>query len=68
MFFINLGECFRRVDPETYSDLMWEDYTWPQEPRGLTELLAAHHQLELQVWYNRHRTANGRSEKEKYAW
>lgn len=55
MYFINLGECLRRIDPVTYTDLMWEQ-TWEQEPRGLSELLTAHHTLEQQVWYNRHQS------------
>lgn len=54
MYFISLGECLRRIDPLTVSELVW-DQTWEQEPRGLSELLAAHRKLDLQVWYNRHK-------------
>ena len=53
MYFINLAELLRRIDPSTLSELTWEQ-TWQQEPRGLSELLKAEDLLFHQVWYNRH--------------
>lgn len=53
MYFINLAECLRRVDPSTVTHIMWE-HSWEQEPRGLSELLKAENLLFHQVWYNRH--------------
>lgn len=54
MYFINLAEFLRRVDPSMLNELIWEQM-WEQEPRGLSELLAAHEVLWRQVWYNRHK-------------
>ena len=53
MYFINLAECLRRIDPSMVTELMWEQ-SWSQEPRGLSELLNAEDLLFHQVWYNRH--------------
>jgi hypothetical protein len=53
MYFINLAECLRRIDPMRVTYLMWEQ-EWSQEPRGLTELLTEMRILERQIWYNRH--------------
>lgn len=54
MFFINLAELLSRIDPTAVTELVWEQ-TWQREPRGLSELLAAHEMLWRQVWYNRHK-------------
>ncbi len=54
MYFINLAELLRRIDPSTVTELMWEQM-WQQEPRGLSEILATHEVLWRQVWYNRHK-------------
>lgn len=53
MYFVNLADCLRRIDPSMVTDLMWEQ-SWSQEPRGLSELLKAEDLLFHQVWYNRH--------------
>lgn len=53
LYFIALSECLRRVDPEVVDDVIFEE-TWEQEPRGLSELLAAERRLHDMVWYNRH--------------
>ena len=53
MYFSNLAELLRRIDPSTLSELSWEQ-NWQQEPRGLSELLKAEDLLFHQVWYNRH--------------
>jgi hypothetical protein len=53
LYFINLFETLRRVEPSLVSDIMFE-HSWMQEPRGLTEILDAEDLLFHQVWYNRH--------------
>ena len=53
LYFINLPEALRRVDPSLVTDIMLEQ-SWTQEPRGLTEILDAEDLLFNQVWYNRH--------------
>jgi hypothetical protein len=53
LYFINLPEALRRVDPSLVTDIMLEQ-SWKQEPRGLTDILAAEDLLFHQVWYNRH--------------
>ena len=40
LYFINLAECLRRIDPSMVSELVWEQ-TWDIEPRGLHDLLKA---------------------------
>lgn len=54
MYFINLAECLRRVDPVAVSYAMLEQ-EWIDDPRGLTEMLEAMDRLTTQVWYNRHK-------------
>jgi len=54
MYFINLAECLRRIDPMHVTHAMWEQ-EWQQEPRSLTEILEAMDHLTTQVWYNRHK-------------
>jgi len=53
LYFINLAEALRRVEPSLVTDIMLEQ-SWTQEPRGLTEILEAEDLLFHQVWYNRH--------------
>lgn len=53
LYFINLPEALRRVEPSLVTDIMLE-HSWTQEPRGLTEILEAEDLLFHQVWYNRH--------------
>lgn len=53
MYFINLAECLRRIDPMRVTHFMWEQ-EWSQEPRSLTEMLKTMDILAQQVWYNRH--------------
>ena len=64
MYFINLSECLRRVDPLTVTYAMLEQ-EWAEEPRGLSEMRDAMDRLTTQVWYNRHKNlawkiANGK--------
>jgi hypothetical protein len=53
LYFINLPEALRRVEPSLVTDIMLEQ-SWTQEPRGLTAILEAEDLLVNQVWYNRH--------------
>ena len=53
LYFINLAEALRRVEPSLVTDIMIE-HSWTEEPRGLTEILEAEDLLFNQVWYNRH--------------
>ncbi|MCA9500233.1 MAG: DUF4935 domain-containing protein [Nitrospira sp.] len=53
LYFINLPEALRRVEPSLVNNFMLEQ-SWMQEPRGLTEILEAEDLLFNQVWYNRH--------------
>jgi hypothetical protein len=53
LYFINLPEALRRVEPSLVTDMMFEQ-SWTQDPRGLTEILEAEDLLFHQVWYNRH--------------
>lgn len=53
MYFINLADCLRRIDPMRVTHRMWE-LEWNQQPRGLTEILKWMDRLTMQVWHNRH--------------
>lgn len=64
LYFINLVEALRRVDPSFVSDVMFE-YSIDQEPRGLHEILKAADLLFHQVWYNRHWNMRARIEEGK---
>jgi hypothetical protein len=54
LYFINLVEALRKVDPSFVTDTMFE-YSFDQEPRGLHDILEAEELLFHQVWYNRHK-------------
>ena len=53
MYFINLSDCLRRIDPMRVSHLLWE-LDWDQQPRGLREILKWMDRLTTMVWHNRH--------------
>lgn len=53
MYFINLAECLRKIDPSFVSEVEW--FALQEQPRGIAELLKAHELLFDQVWYNRHK-------------
>src|SRR5216684_2230647 len=53
LYFINLAELLRRIEPSLVTEVMFE-LSWTQEPRGLSEILKAEELLFNQVWYNRH--------------
>lgn len=52
MYFINLAECLRKVDPSFVSEVEW--FATREQPRGISELIREHELLSDQVWYNRH--------------
>ena len=62
MYFINLADCLRRIDPMRVSRLLWE-LDWDQQPRGLTEILKWMDVLTTQVWHNRHKNREYHVEK-----
>lgn len=53
LYFINLAQCLRRIDPSMVTELVWEQNS-DMEPRGLQDLLKAEDLLFHQVWFNRH--------------
>lgn len=53
MYFINLAECLRKIDPSFVSEVEW--FSLQEQPRGISELIKAHELLFDQVWYNRHK-------------
>lgn len=57
LYFVQLGELLSRVAPNVTRQLIWE-YTWEEEPRGLTDIQAAVEKLTMQVWYNRHKNVH----------
>ncbi len=52
LYFINVAEAIRRVEPSIVTSIMLEN-SWSQEPRGFREILEAEDLLFNQVWYNR---------------
>jgi len=64
MYFINLAECLRPIDPMRVTYAMLEQ-EWDQEPRSLSEMLDAMDRLTTQVWYNRHKYTARQVEKGK---
>jgi hypothetical protein len=63
LYFINLGEALRRIDPKQRLDYMLE-LSWTDEPRGRSEISEAAHLLWNQVWYNRHQCFRAIEEEE----
>lgn len=57
LYFAHLGDLLSRVAPNVTKQLLWE-YTWEEEPRGLTEIQAEVEMLTKQVWYNRHKSVD----------
>lgn len=48
-----LGEALTDYAPEWMEEVKWQ-FEYQEEPRPLSEILAAEHLLFRQVWYNRH--------------
>jgi hypothetical protein len=59
LYFINLAEALRRVEPSLVTDVMLEQ-SWSQEPRALSEILEAEEMFFNQVWYDRHKSGQER--------
>lgn len=64
LYFVNLVEALRRVDPSMVSEVMLE-YSFDQEPRGLHDILKSEEFLYYQVWHNRHMNLRWRIERKK---
>jgi hypothetical protein len=64
LYFISLREALRRVDPSFVTETMLE-YSWSEEPRGLSAILKAEDLLFHQVWYNRHLVLRSKIERGK---
>ena len=62
LYSITLGEALRRVQPAQFADLMIEP-EWVEEPRRLSEIVAAIDELFHKVWYNRHQVARQKIER-----
>ena len=54
LYFISLAEAIQKLNPELVSDLMLEQ-EWNQEPRPLSEILDALHELLEKRWYQHHK-------------
>lgn len=50
---LSLGEVLTAFAPEWMEEVKWE-HDYEEQPRRLSEILAAEHLLFRQVWYNRH--------------
>jgi hypothetical protein len=61
LYFINLGEALRRIEPAQFADLMMEQ-EWVENPRRLSEIIDAIDELLNKVWYNRHQVSREKVE------
>lgn len=66
LYFINLAEALKRIDPHLITAAMIEQ-EWHEEPRLLTEIVAAIDELTDKVWYDRHQVLRQRIEEGKIA-
>jgi hypothetical protein len=66
LYLINLAEILRRIDPYVITDAMIER-EWNDEPRSLTEIVAAVEELTDKVWYDRHQLLRQQIEESKIA-
>ncbi len=64
LYLINLAEILRRIAPYVITDAMIER-EWYEEPRSLTEIVAAIDELTDKVWYDRHQLLRQRIEEGK---
>jgi hypothetical protein len=53
LYFINLAEALKRLNPGMVTDYMIE-HEWVEEPRRLSEIVKAIDELTDEVWYDRH--------------
>jgi hypothetical protein len=53
LYFINLAEVLKRLNPGMVTDYMIE-HEWVEEPRRLSEIVKAIDELTDKVWYDRH--------------
>ena len=53
IYALSLGEVLTAFAPEWMEEVKWE-HDYEEQPRRLSEILAAEHLLFRQVWYNRH--------------
>lgn len=54
LYSINLAEVLRRVAPPGLVTEVMVKHSWAEEPRALSDIVAAEDLLFHQVWYNRH--------------
>ncbi len=66
LYLINLAEILRRIDPYIITDAMIER-EWNDEPRSLTEIVAAVEELTDKVWYDRHQLLRQQIDESKIA-
>ncbi|MGC5781766.1 PIN domain-containing protein [Methylobacterium sp. NFXW15] len=52
-YWLSLGECLNDFASEWMEDVNWE-FEYQDEPRKLSEIIAAQRLLLRQIWYNRH--------------
>jgi hypothetical protein len=64
LYFVNLVEALRRVDPSMVSEVMLE-LSFDEGLRGLHEIIKAEELLYYQVWHNRHMNLRRRIEHRK---
>jgi PIN domain-containing protein len=53
MYFINLAECLRKIDPSFVSEVEW--FALREQPRGISELIKEHDILRDKLWYGHHK-------------
>ncbi|WOI47027.1 PIN domain-containing protein [Acidovorax sp. BLS4] len=63
MYFVNLAECLRRVDPSFVSEV--QGLALQEKPRGISELLKEHEILRDKLWYGHHKHLEWQIEKGK---
>jgi hypothetical protein len=52
-YYIKLAEALQKISPDLITELMVEQEDWEEEPRNLSEILAALEELFDKIWYNR---------------
>lgn len=62
LYFINLSEALRRLNPALVSELMLQNEWTEDEPRRLKEIVGVIGELTDKIWYNRHQVTLERIE------